>query len=322
LIMGDSVPGDATGGRQADEAWMLRTAAAGREALEAVAYLRHHLGDAFVNWILADPGSAMSPEQANAAVTTAAVLRNLISNQPSIPIELISRSLVVYRPEWGTTFINYLRNQTAQGEFSRPADYADRLLNSLVDLAIEGYGELLLPSYLSEDGLDWGSHFRTPAGREVVAAIRDEGIFPLAADDTAAGQGSNGDLDEDIGRSFQPLMYGCGIISTAWSLAKLQVGVPSLDELIQRLPDALASTRSILRGQSTSATAVISFTGIRLPEGVQISGTWGQIRPARAEDHPGMLKAMTQKRTTTTTEAGEQVEITDAGDVISKLPSR
>jgi hypothetical protein len=189
-------------------------------------------------------------------------------------------------------------------------------LDCLTDLAIEGYGEMLLPSYTSDSGLDWSNHFRTPAGREVVAAVRNEGIFPFTADDAAARIGTNGDLDEDILGSFQPLLYGYSIINAAWSLAKLQVGVPSLDEVVRMLPDALSGARSLLRGQPTPITAVISLTGIRLPEGAQISGAWGRIRPARAEDHPGLLKSMIEKRITTTTESGESVEITDAGDVI------
>lgn len=96
-------------------------------ALEAVAYLRRHLGDAFVNWILADPNEDLSPEQTEVAVSAADALRNLISNRPDLPIGLVAKSLSSYRPDLGTTFINYLRNQTAGPQSSSHADSGDRL---------------------------------------------------------------------------------------------------------------------------------------------------------------------------------------------------
>jgi hypothetical protein len=78
----------------------------------------------------------------------------------------------------------------------------------------------------------------------------------------------------------------------------------------------VSGIRSFLGGQPTPVTAVVSLTGIRLPEGVEISGNWGRIRAARAEDHPSRLNSMVEKRITTTTDKGEHIEITDAGDVI------
>jgi hypothetical protein len=150
----------------------------------------------------------------------------------------------------------------------------------------------------------------------VVAAVRNEGSFPFVTDDTVGESDTAVPNNNEIRRSFQPLSYACSIIYAAWSLARLKASTPTLVEVIEKLPDALSGARSLIRGDSTPITVVVSFTGIRLPEDVEISGAWGRIRPARMEEHPTLLKPMLERRTTTTTEAGERIEITDAGDVI------
>ena len=134
------------------------------------------------------------------------------------------------------------------------------------------------------------------------------------ADDGSAQSETTGHSGDAI--DFQPLLYGCRIVGAAWDLAKLRTPVPTVEALLRFLPDALRTARSLLRGRPTQVTSVVSLTGIRLPEGTEISGTWGRIRPVRAEDHPSFLKPKVEKRTTTTTEAGDQIEISDAGDVI------
>lgn len=283
--------------------------------MEEAAYLRRQLGDAFVYWILGDLDDELSPQQVDVALTISAMLRKGISDQPGIPIGLVAKSLVFYRAEWGTTSINHFRQHAAQAQPTSYARSGDQLLDSLIDLAIEGYGEMLLPTYPFDSDLDWGHYFRTSEGRNVVAAMRNEGGFLFAADDNAAESEAEGPFN-DIHRSFEPLLYACRIINAAWGLAKLKASVPSLDELVDKLPDTLSGARSLLRGESTQIIAVSSFTGIRLPEGTEIVGNWGRIRAARAEDHPSLLKPMLERRTMTTTDAGEHVEITDAGDVI------
>jgi hypothetical protein len=283
---------------------------------EEVAYLRQHLGGAFVNWVLADPSEKLTPQQAEVALVMANILRRRTLEQPELPIGLAAGDLVFYRPEWNTTSINYFRQYIAQAPLPGHMHSDDGLLDALMDLAIEGYGEMLLPSYPYDDGPTWAHYLRTPAARKVTAAVRGEGIFPFIDDDFGAEAGTNDGPDDDIYQDFRPLLHGCHIIGAAWNLAKLQTGVPTLDELLGELANALDGIRSLLRGDSARITGAASFTGIKLPMDARISGDWGHIRPARAEDHPSLLKSMVDKRTTTTTDAGDQTEITDAGDVI------
>ena len=272
-----------------------------------------------MDWVLGNPGERLSQEQAEVATAITEMLKREISGQPShFPAEIAAKSLVFYRPEWAATSINHLRQFATQTHPpSLASSGSDRLLDALTGLAVESYGEMLLPSYPWDSGPEWGHYLRSPVGRKVIEAVRDEGTFPfLGTDHLGFETGTDGGAHDNILASWYLLLYGCGIVNMAWNLAKLQAGVPTLDELVGKLPDALNGVRSFLGGQPTPVTAVVSLTGIRLPEGLEISGNWGRIRAARAEDHPSRLKSMVQSRTTTTTDTGEQIEITDAGDVI------
>ena len=73
----------------------------GYQVVQPIPFLRLHLGDGFVNWVLADPGDEPSAQQAEVSLTIARMLRQRMSAQPELPIGLVARSLVFYRPEWG-----------------------------------------------------------------------------------------------------------------------------------------------------------------------------------------------------------------------------
>jgi hypothetical protein len=127
----------------------------------------------------------------------------------------------------------------------------------------------------------------------------------------------------DLFRSHQPGIFASNLMRCAWNLARFRHGTPSLDQLLEQLPVAIDQLRTYLHGKPTAVTAVASLTGARLPPDVEISGQWGRIRSARPEDHPPALRHQVDKRTTTTTESGDQIEISDAGDMIieARVPS-
>ncbi|MET8048767.1 hypothetical protein ABZU75_14310 [Streptosporangium sp. NPDC005286] len=298
--------------KSAEEVVVEQPAHPGRDAREEVIYLRQHLGDAFIDWLLADPSEDLSQQQAEVAVTIADLLRKRLADQPDLPANLAASTLAFYVPAWGTTSINHFRKYAAQSELPSRSSSGDPLLDAIVDLAVESYGELLLPYH---DVWSPSAHLTSPVSKKVITAVRNEGIFPLGANEFDMEAVAIGTSD-GIARDFQAASYGSNLVFAGWELSKLRAGVPTLDELIEKLPDVLVQARSLFSGNRTLVTAVTSFTGIRLPEGVEISGPWGLIRPARIEDHPTSLERMLKHRTMTTDERGEQVEITDAGDVI------
>jgi hypothetical protein len=117
-------------------------------------------------------------------------------------------------------------------------------------------------------------------------------------------------------RSLTPGIFASGLLRCAWNLAKIHNATPSLDQLLDQIPVTVKQLRSLLAQKPTRVTAIASLTGARLPQGVEITGTWGRLRSARREDHPPAFKHLVDQRTTTTTETGDQIEITDAGDII------
>jgi hypothetical protein len=278
-------------------------------------YLRSVLGSAFVEWVLAENSNAtLSPAQREVARALVSMLSEYSARNPNVPIELMTSSLASYHEPSGTTFINYCRRY-AGGNMEAPiASSSDRLLVTLLTFASESYGEMLLPTHWGSSGPDFFHYIKTDAGKNVVQAIYDEGIFPLGPQNDY--NAPSGDIGAVYARSLLPGKFASSLIWCAWNLSKLDVGVPTPAQLAAKIPIALEQLRSCFSGKVIKVTAVASLTGVRLPADTQISGTWGRLRPARAEDHPSTVRQFVDKRTVTTTDAGDQVEISDAGDVI------
>ncbi|MFB9961513.1 hypothetical protein ACFFOP_02870 [Sinosporangium siamense] len=62
------------------------------------------------------------------------------------PVEIAAMNLVFYILEVGTTSINHLRMWSTQKELPSCDVSGDELLDAVVQLAVESYGELLLPT--------------------------------------------------------------------------------------------------------------------------------------------------------------------------------
>ena len=284
-----------------------------------VTYLQSILGSNFVEWVLAANSSEpLSPNQIEVAKALVDILKAYSGKNPGVPIGLMGRWLSFYHEPSGTTFINYCRLHAGGAIERLDSSSPDKLLNAILALTGECYGEMLIESDSFDNGPTFFSYAKTGIGRQAVQAIYDEGIFPLG--NLGAAQG---DADwEYMSRSVAAGGFASGLIWCAWNLAKLDSGAATPDALASQIPIALKQLRSIFSGRVTKVTAVASFTGVRLPADIEISGRWGRLRPARPDDHPSSLRNFIDKRTTATTETGDQVEITDAGDVILEMDVR
>jgi Apea-like HEPN len=287
--------------------------------LDDVANLRSILGKEFVEWILAaDSNGPLSPKQREVASSLISILRMYSEQNPEVPIGHLGHWLPFYHEPSGTTFINNCRLYVG-GTIERPTrNSSDKLLDAILALAGECYGEMLIQTDGFVGAPTFFNYAKTNIGRQVVWAIYDEGIFPLVS--MGADQG---DADSEyLVRSVMCAGFASGLIWSAWNLAKLESGTPTPDQLASKVPVALEQLRSMFSGRVTKVTAVASFTGVRLPADTEISGKWGRLRPARRDDHPTPLRGFIDKRTTTTTAAGDQIEISDAGDVILETDVR
>jgi hypothetical protein len=290
------------------------------DANDDIDYMRRLLGGAFVDWVLAKPDGTPTPAQLVTASGLAEILRHNISAHPETPIEHIIPILASYHKASGTTLINHARQCAGGTSQSVEGVPGDRLLSAFRAFAIECYGEMLLPAGpFRGSGPDFHNYVKARSGKDLIDAILAEGIFPTGADVDYSG------MDSDTAaffRSVIPGTFASGLVRCAWRLAKLRHEAPSLDQLLEQVPIAVKQLRSFLRGKPTAVTAVASLTGACLPPDVEISGPWGRIRSARPEDHPPAVRHLIDKRTTTTTEAGDHIEISDAGDIIIEASVR
>jgi hypothetical protein len=283
-------------------------------------YLQRLLGSAFVDWVLAEPTGTPTRAQLGVASDLAQILHHKISLRPELPIEHIIPELASYHKPSGTTLINYARQ--CAGGISQSVEEVpgDRLLSAFRAFAVECYGEMLLPGGpFRGSGPDFHNYVRTQSGKDLVNAILDDGIFPRGPDVDYSDLDSN---TADHVRSQIPGSFASGLMRCAWNLAKIRHGTPSFAHLLEQLPVAVKQLRSFLHGKPTAVTAIASLTGARLPPDVEISGSWGRIRSARPEDHPPALRQLADKRTVTTTESGDHIEISDAGDIVIEASVR
>ncbi len=149
-----------------------------------------------------------------------------------------------------------------------------------------------------------------------MATVRQDPELPFGSDQeegsaivVARSTGSAGTL--------QLSAVGPSIILAAWALARTDQPVPTVQELLARLPEVLQSSCAAWSRKPAETLALASLTGALLPQGCQFSLSWGRLRPARDTDHPQSVRdTMAERKTVSTSEEGTQVAISDAGDII------
>ncbi|WP_125809897.1 HEPN domain-containing protein [Actinoplanes sp. ATCC 53533] len=270
------------------------------------------LGRPFVEWVLVTPFEQPSSGQIEVVAALTRVFRQGRGEYPEHTAELVSLRLAFYVPEWNTTFVEGLR-QRAGGQPLENETSGDELQDAIVDLASLSYGELLLPA--GRFGPTLSSNLMSPVGARVVAAARAEGIFPGAGEDWGSESIVLGTA-LGFATGLQASFFGGSVVRAAWEAARLRSDAPTLPEFLREVREMLNQTRALLRGEEIQIPSLAGFTGIVLEAGAEVSGPWGRIRSARPGDHPYFAHGMTQRRTSTTSETGEIIEISDAGEVI------
>lgn len=289
---------------------------------EFVPLLREYVGEEFTNWVLGDPVEPLSDAQAGVA----AILCSALAADEAVGPGLWARRRLLQLAEfdefYGTTRLNYLRHLTAgMASPVRVGAGGDPVLEALESLAVAMYGELLLETekpLMSRTGAP-GS----PEYLRAEATVRADRSMPFAAD----GPTQHGVVlhsSTGHGGGIRPGDVAPAIVCSAWELECLVHPAPSLDLLLARLPDQLSNARQALNKHKARAVAVVSLTGILLPPDAILQLNWGRIRPARQSDHPGLASLLQKPLPISRTEAGEELRITDNGDVIveAQVPLR
>nr|GID81974.1 hypothetical protein Ade03nite_08980 [Actinoplanes derwentensis] len=278
------------------------------------------LGEPFVKWILVAPFELPSPGQLEVAAALTRFVREGSADHSGRSADLVGMRLSFYVPAWNATFVEGLR-QRAGGQPAEAEASEDDLQNAVVDLAAQSYGQLLLPAGFTGPSLS--ANLMSPAGARVVAAVRADGIFPGADDDWGS---ESIVLGTTLGtaQGQQAAIFGNHVLLAAWDAVRLRVEGPTLEEYLSAVRQMLTQTRALLRGEEVLVPSLVGFTGIVVDQDVEVVGSWGRLRSARPSDLPSFASSMSERRINTTTETGEHIEITDAGDVVleTRIPYR
>jgi hypothetical protein len=107
-------------------------------ATDLLAYLRQYLGDAFVDWVLGDPGETLSRQQAEVAAAIAEMLKKQISGQPAhFPAEIAANSLASWQSWINTVMgsdlshLNLAMTRTLRAQSERRDD-SDALIDAVI----------------------------------------------------------------------------------------------------------------------------------------------------------------------------------------------
>ncbi len=279
--------------------------------------LEKDLGVTFLQWVLGEPDDELTASQVD-VLTLLHQVRSMHEDVPSgLPRHLMIAQLTGYNAAAAMATLNALRLH-ANGDLpEQPSATDDEVLDALHRLAIDVYGELLLAGNDTLGALT--SPYTSQAGSAVVAAVRKDPELPFGDDqeedsaiDVARSTGSAGTL--------QLSAVGTSIILAAWELASTDQPVPTVHELLNRLPEVLQSSRDAWSRKPAETLGLASLTGALLPQGCEISLSWGRLRPARDSDHPESLRgALADRKTVSTSEDGTQVVISDAGDIVVEV---
>ena len=214
----------------------------------------------------------------------------------------------------GTSILNVLREQSGGDLPAAPPATGDAVVDSLRAIAIEVYGQLLLPDDAGRYPPQMSQ--RSPAWQDAVEAIKHDPDLPFSS---ASDIGDSDSLVTSTGKGL-PLNLahlGPSIVSLAWELARLRNAPASAESLLADIPAAVASARAALAGRQVTATGLASLTGVLLPEGTELTFAWGGLRPAHEGDHPrGIQRALGDRRTRKDPQDGAEIVISDMGDVM------
>jgi hypothetical protein len=279
-----------------------------------VTQLHYWLGDAFLDWVLAGEMPPLTPGQEEVVARIYEVCSRAAARGPAVPAVFLVSDLMGFDVVRGTSVLNSLRVRAGGDIPSVPAATGDAVIDGLRALAIEVYGQLLLPD--DTGGLAPRVSPQSPAWRLVMEAIKQDPELPFD-DSSDVGDPVRMLTSTGWGSGHQLTFLGPSLVSLAWQVARLRIAQPSVELLLQAIPDAVASARAAFAGKRVTATGLASFTGVLLPEGTELAFDWGTLRPAREADHPrGVRRALGDRRLTRHLEDGTDVVISDVGDII------
>src|SRR6266540_3976784 len=252
-------------------------------------FVRDQLGIACLAWVVGDIAQSPSEKQAATIDVLASQIRDAIGTRPDLPLSLVvSHMASSFIPAIGNTLLNQLKEETSP--YQEPLPHTDdNTLNAFRALARAVYCQLLLPLIRHDDTLP-----------------SSEALGPEAGPVTEF-------LDGFFERHLVETLLLC-----AWEYGKLTNSVPTIVDLFEHLEVALQQARDAFAGKVVNAVSLASLSGVVLPDGTAFDTPWGRIRAAPQSDYPGAVRFLRDHRTTGG-HAGEQVTISDAGEVIVEV---
>ncbi len=271
---------------------------------------RTRLGDAFVDWLLSGPAGTLTARQRSVVERLERHLAPYAELPPWLPIAPVLTDLFEIDADDGTLLINKVRAATG-GDVPEPARTGDTLLDAMLDLAVEAYGELLVrqdasPGTLAAAGTRAGLRAREESRTAEGTPFRQKPVLRLTK---ATG----------LTEQFSSEMLPAAVVVSAWQHARLDAAAPPLDALLAWVPVTMEQARAALSGRRPAITAVVALRGVRFPPGtsVELPGG-GRVRCARRDDHSFMVYE--SRRRFTGPAPGSDAEVADAGSVIVEVP--
>jgi hypothetical protein len=182
----------------------------------------------------------------------------------------------------GTSFGNALRIGAGGAVPSVDRSTDDELSRLLLQMAVDQYPALLIPSEPWQPPVSL-SLFRHPYAEDVIAIVTSDPdlsrLFP--DEDEGLGSGRIGFVYSSLGRGFtlQTVSFAPAILRSAWDAAAMTVAQPSIEQLAERVLAHLVVVRCAATGEAAQVRALVAFTGFTTEGDARISTPWGPLRP-------------------------------------------
>jgi hypothetical protein len=272
------------------------------------AAIREVFGNNFVDWILATDGQpTRTRQQRQVAALVRQESKRGVPDGAGLPAFLRLAHLAGINPESGRTFLTDLRRLAGGTDPELPEPPSDEVLGAMQEWAAENFGGLLL----GEGGfsLGWGG----PARERMTRAIAADPSLPFTVEDQPTDAVIHVTTIGTAG-GLQLVMFGPAVVAAAYRVIAARSGSPQLADLLEELPTALKTARSVYEGKTVQTLAMAGLAGVLLPEEKpELTTPWGRVRVAYDSDNAMLDK--TQGLSAMTMPDGSQLISRGTGDL-------
>lgn len=254
-------------------------------------------------------------------VPLAQYVASQVAAQPGLP-RSFSLDVLARPTSDGHMSIGLALRRAAGGDV--PDGLALRIADDAVKSEVTHMTMDAFPLLLAPTDPDWPmprvSLYQHPRRAGLQAAVQADAVLQRMFTEDDSGLGKRGYILTSLGRggTFQDVMFGDMIITSAWDTVRMTRQHPSLVDLVEQVHLNIDALRDAIGRGNPTVRALVVFTGFTTRDAQQVPTPWGLLRPLQGWERDLAPRAL-EGAVSGTSEDGSQVTVSYAGEMVLEL---